>query len=144
MAVTLSVGTGMRSRPNRDNLVLGFQRWQQEQFSSPPTPPLLLGMYYQRYKERYRLYPVSDLRDDLKHFELLLNDLLKDEPTLAPYVIEALFQIPQFAVTAPSFSNPRVISGWKLIDRATRLRRGARGEQSEFHGNTTTVGVVRV
>ena len=104
--------------------VTAFKTWNDDTSStSNPTATHLLGLFYLRYKERYRLYPCSDVREDLQNIQKFLSEFMVEDPSLAPYVIEYFFSLPQFnGIQSATFCNANILSKWSAFERAEKLR----------------------
>ena len=148
----LCVSNGIRSkRITRESLVTEFRLWEDAGSATPVTDRILTGLFYLRYKEKYRLFPPSALhhdsvREDVQNMARFLSQFMADDPTLAPYVIEYFFTERNFTnIQTATFCNPKILRGWGAIEKASKLRfKFGVGEQAEFRADTKTYGVVRV
>lgn len=132
---------------NKQDYVSEFQKWNDSTTESFPTAIHLLGLFYLRYKQKYRLFPPSDVRDDLQNMRKFLAEFMVEDPTLAPYVIEYFFALPQFnGIQSATFCNRNILSKWAAFEQAEKIRSHAGvGEQSEFRAEPKRAyGVVRV
>jgi hypothetical protein len=127
----------------RERCVEDYLKWNNTGRQGVPSPKQLAGMYYVLYRKRYRLYPISPVADDMDSFDAMLA-ILNEDKTLAPFCIQALFDIKEFNVKASAFSNPNVLDKWSVVERANKLRSSnGPGEQAEFKSDTKEYGVIR-
>jgi hypothetical protein len=79
--------------------------------------------------------------DDVRNVEQFFRLYLADDPSLAPYVIDTLFNLKGFSgISTNALLNRNILTGWGIMERAATLRKKPkRGEQSEFQsdGNGT-------
>jgi hypothetical protein len=138
---------GIQSSPTtKETLDATFKFWDANNRSASVSAELLTGMFYNRYKAHYRLYPPSDVQGDLHNFKTFLTTFMQEEPSLAPWVVELFFTFKNFNnLTSATFCNRKVLTGWAAFERAQKLRTShGVGEQSEFRSDFKGYGVVRV
>jgi hypothetical protein len=135
----------VRPPTKRERLITEFVEWDEHGRLTVPTARLLAGQYACRYRERYKMTPMSRVQDDLDAFDAMLS-LLTENKRIAPYCIDVLFALKNFNVNASAFSNPNVLDKWNVVERAEKLQKrdGMTGEQAEFKSDTTKYGVTRV
>jgi hypothetical protein len=129
----------------KERAILLYKTWDQEGRTTPPTPAILTGHFYSRYKDRFKLFPYTDIKHDLQNMTQFLSTM--DEASdLAPWVIDAMFNLKDFRnLRTDSLCNPNVINNWNMHQRAEKLRSGQGfGEQSEFKSDRKGWGSTRV
>ena len=134
----------MSLKQRRETLIADYKQWDQNGRVVKPSSKILTGLFYLLYRQRNRLLPISPLEDDIDAFTSMLI-LLKEDPSIAPWCIQAIFELPNFRITADSFSNPNVFTKWAVIERARKLRdSNGPGEQAEFRTDARAYGVMHV
>ena len=149
--VRLSLLKHPGKRPtSKEILVAEFKHWDQHGRRTPATPRILIGLFYLRYKAHFRLYPISEIRDDLANAEALLRNFLSEDPALAPAVVEVFFTLKHFDNLKTScLCNRNILAGWGVFEKARKFQqRGGAGigEQAEFTplGKAPRYGSIRI
>jgi len=105
----------------REQLVTAFREWDDTGRIASPTAALLTGLFYTRYKERYRLLPVSDVQMDTLNMGTLLTRYTKDDPHLSSWIIEFFFSLRHFNnIQSGSFVNANILSKWGAFEGAEK------------------------
>jgi hypothetical protein len=141
------VESGRTSRlTTKEQFVAAYRSWEDSGSLTPPTSTHLLGLFYARYKERYRLYPCSNVREDLGNIERFVTQFMGENPTLAPFVIEYFFSLRHFSnIQSATFCNANILSKWGAFERAAKMQSHfGVGEQAEFTTDTRAYGSTRV
>lgn len=131
----------------KEQYVSAFDSWNTNPSNvSLPTATHLLGLFYKRYKQKFRLFPCSNVHEDFQNIERFLHTFMAEDPSLAPYVIEYFFSLPQFnGVQTATFCNQNILSRWCAFEHAEKMRsKVGVGEQAEFRSDRRQYGVVRV
>lgn len=130
----------------KEILVAEYLTWENAGFPSSPTPRQLLGLFYLRYKSKYRLFPCSEVKEDLENITRFVRQFMAEDPTLAPFVIEYFFSLRQFSnIQSATFCHSNILSKWGAFEHAEKLRsKYGVGEQSEFHSDTKSYGTIYV
>lgn len=126
----------LSGNPSRDVLIAEYRRWETTRRVTPVTARILTGMFYARYRSRFKLYPVSHPRDDVYNAVMLLTNFIAEDTSIAPWVVDVFFS-PAFKtfnnLNTGALCNRNVLSGWNVIEKAQKLRSGSgTGEQAEF------------
>jgi hypothetical protein len=140
----VSLKSRTESRPA--DLAADYTRWRTGGMRTPVTARLLAGQFYFLYKQRFSLFPIAHVKEDVGNLRTLLTNHLEDDPSLAPYVLDYFFSIKDFQnFGTRSLTNANILRGWHAIERAVKLRsKGvSRGEQAEFTA-TTKHGSIRI
>jgi hypothetical protein len=125
----------LAQRPRtHEDLIRQYREWDTAGRSEPVRPTLIVGMLYSKYRLRYGSLPITLVPDDVRNIEQFLRMYLKDDPSLAPYVIDVLFNLKGFnGISTQALLNQNILNGWGIIERAVKLRKKPKsGEQSEF------------
>lgn len=125
-----------RSRTHED-LIRQYREWDTAGRTDPVRASLIVGMLYSKYRLRYGSLPITLVPDDVRNIEQFLRLYLADDPSLAPYVIDVLFNLKGFnGISTQTLLNPNILTGWGIIERAVKLRKKPKsGEQAEFQSD---------
>lgn len=128
---------------SKEALVALYASWARTKDKTAVTVEVLTGLFYHRYKQRFRLMPASSASEDIENLSAFLSQHTIEPPT-AVNILNAWFDLDQFeGFRTSTLLNHRVVEGFRLLERGSTYQRRASGEQSEFR-NTTMQATVYV